>query len=32
MFQQIEEHCGLVGFITLVGPQPIRGGDLRVVT
>ena len=32
MLQQIERESGLIGFVTLVGPQPILGGDNRVVT
>lgn len=32
MLANIEEQTGLIGFITLAGPQPIRGGNLGVMT
>lgn len=28
----IEEQTGLIGIFTVVGPQPIRGGNLGAVT
>jgi hypothetical protein len=32
LLKQIEDECGLIGILTLVGPRPIRGGDLRVLS
>ncbi|KAF7976044.1 hypothetical protein HWV62_7950 [Athelia sp. TMB] len=32
ILENIEEQTGMIGFFTVVGPQPIRGGNLGSIT
>lgn len=32
ILESIEEQTGLIGIFTMVGPQPLRGGNLVTTT
>lgn len=32
ILENIEEQTGLIGLFTVVGPQPIRGGNIGTLT